>query len=682
MTITRRQLAFGAHRLTAEGPAVGAAPFILAGPRLYAIGYGSGEIGPIGTEHVVGEMGGIWAHPLKVADGFTLALRSPDGAPLALDNGLFSEGPAEIAWTWSTSALRLLRRDRVLPGEPAYASMVTLANESGATATGTLEVTAHLKFLGCWFGGQPATGGTYAMSDALVLGHDQGLPAWGIALGAAVPPDNTQVAPNERGATVTLEYRFTLEPGASRVWLLLLCVSQDGGEAAATARWRERIDGAATHFADDDDPLAGLPRLASEDGDLARDVALAQANLRLLEADNRELGLYFLAGLPEYPQLFGCDTAYSIPGAVAAGFTITTRSALMSLARYATQACGRVPHEITTNGRIFHPGNIQETPQLTIAVWDYLRWTGDLDLVRQLFPTLREGLTAYLPAIGGPDPRYPIGDGMVERLGMGSRKLDSACYHIAGLRVLARLAAALDEPDAAGYVTTADAVQRDFERDWWLEEAGLYADSMHTDGRLQLDGHWTQVLPVQLGLASPERAEQVLARIEETFVNQWGLVHTRGREELVWTLPTGLLALAAFKMGRAERGLALARSIAQTAHHGTLGTFKELIPEGLCFVQLWSAALYLQVIFEGLLGLQPDALAHALTITPALPPDHPPVSVRGLRVGAHQVTLTITPGILELDHLAGPQALTVHYSGTSDMVEPGASLRRTLSERR
>ena len=34
-----------------------------------------------------------------------------------------------------------------------------------------------------------------------------------------------------------------------------------------------------------------------------------------------------------------------------------------------------------------------------------------------------------------------------------------------------------------------------------------------------------------------------LERIEREWVNQWGLAHTRAREELVWTLPTGLLAL-------------------------------------------------------------------------------------------------------------------------------------------
>jgi glycogen debranching enzyme len=347
---------------------------------------------------------------------------------------------------------------------------------------------------------------------------------------------------------------------------------------------------------------------------------------------------------------------------------------LLALARYAERACGRVPHEVTTNGRVFNPGNIQETPQFTIAVWDYLRWTGDVELARRLFPLCREGVTAYVPTIGGPDPRYPVGDGMVERFGMGSRKLDSACYLIAGLRALANLAAVLGEPDAAAYAARAASVNRDFEQDWWLEAAGLYADSMHSDGSLQLDGHWTAVLPVQLGLASPARAARVMASLEAEFVNQWGLVHTRTREESVWTLPTGLLALAAFQQGRAERGLELARNIALTARHGTLGTFKELIPEGLCFVQLWSAGLYIQAIVEGMLGIQPDATDHAVTLAPVMPADHPPVTLRDLRIGGHHLHLTITSRALSLDHVAGPQALTVRYAGTAYTVAPASTL--------
>lgn len=677
MHISQRSYIFGDIRFDATGAGAAQAPFILAGPQMYAIGRGTATIGSIGEEHLVGQMGGIWAHPLKVADGISVDLLDVRGEPLPVEEARFTEGPGEVSWRWSWSGLGVSRRDRVLPRAPVYASLIQVVNDGLDLIEGMLSITTELRFLGCWFGGLHAAGGTYRLAYATVLGSDDLQTGWGVAFGTAVPPDEFQIEPHAGSTTVNLRYGFKLEPGAARVWTLLLTVGQQGGVSEAEARWLDLIETAPTVFneyEDDREFLAGLPAVKSADSDLRRDIALAQANLRLLETSYPDHEPYFLAGLPEYPQLFGCDSTYSIPGVVAAGFTRTARSTLETLGRYAKRACGRVPHEITTNGRVFHPGNIQETPQFTIAVWDYLRWTGDLDFAHLAFPICREGMLDLMPMLCGRDGHYPYGDGMVERLGMGSRKLDSACYYIAGLRALANIAEAIGAPGAGEYRTRAAEINVAFERDWWMEDEGLYADSMYSDGRLQLDGHWTAVLPVQLGLAAPERAERVLARIESEFVNQWGLVHTRGREELVWTLPTGLLALTAFANRRAARGLQLTRSIAHTARYGTLGTFKELIPAGLCFIQLWSAALYLQAIFEGLLGLQPNAPAHHLVIAPCIPTDQAPIELRDLRVGAHHLDLTLSPRALQLSHRRGLQPLRVTYAGVEFMVPPGEQI--------
>jgi hypothetical protein len=169
------------------------------------------------------------------------------------------------------------------------------------------------------------------------------------------------------------------------------------------------------------------------------------------------------------------------------------------------------------------------------------------------------------------------------------------------------------------------------------------------------------VLPLQLGLAEPDRARRSLDRIEREWVNRWGLVHTREKEELVWTLPTGLLALTAFRYSRPELGLRMLQNIAETANYGTLGAFKELIPIGLCFVQLWSAGLYAQGMIEGLLGLNPLAHLHRLSIAPCLPAAWPSVRLSAVEVGAHTVTVDLQPDGLEVQHIAGPEPLELRY---------------------
>jgi hypothetical protein len=138
-------------------------------------------------------------------------------------------------------------------------------------------------------------------------------------------------------------------------------------------------------------------------------------------------------------------------------------------------------------------------------------------------------------------------------------------------------------------------------------------------------------------------------------------VHTREREELVWTLPTGLLALTAFRYGQPSLGVQLLENIAVTASYGTLGAFKELIPIGLCFVQLWSAGLYLQGILEGLLGLRPLAHQHQLAISPRLPVGWPRARVSELLVGEHTLSLHLTPSSLDILHHAGPTSMELLY---------------------
>ena len=110
-------------------------------------------------------------------------------------------------------------------------------------------------------------------------------------------------------------------------------------------------------------------------------------------------------------------------------------------------------------------------------------------------------------------------------------KLDSACYLYAAWHALAEMANVLDRPEAEQYRARAAGWRERFERDWWIEARHLYADSLHSDLCPQLDGHWTQVVPIQLGIAGPERAQLVLDELERSFVNEYGLVHTRGRED-------------------------------------------------------------------------------------------------------------------------------------------------------
>src|SRR5919205_4211622 len=51
-------------------------PYVTAGDRAYLIGSQDGNFSDMG-DHLRGEMGGLWVHPIKLIDGFKAIVRDP-----------------------------------------------------------------------------------------------------------------------------------------------------------------------------------------------------------------------------------------------------------------------------------------------------------------------------------------------------------------------------------------------------------------------------------------------------------------------------------------------------------------------------------------------------------------------------------------------------------------------------
>jgi hypothetical protein len=43
---------------------------------------------------------------------------------------------------------------------------------------------------------------------------------------------------------------------------------------------------------------------------------------------------------------------------------------------------GRIVHEVSTNGVVFNPGNLNETAQFSSLIWTAYKWTGDKNLIK------------------------------------------------------------------------------------------------------------------------------------------------------------------------------------------------------------------------------------------------------------------------------------------------------------
>lgn len=151
--------------------------------------------------------------------------------------------------------------------------------------------------------------------------------------------------------------------------------------------------------------------LAASNPIFERVMRRALLDLRVLRS--RLYGLdYFAARLPWFATLFGRDAAVVGPQTLPYGWGIV-RQTLRLLARL--QATADDPYRDAQPGKILHEyrggelarvdaipqspayyGTVDATPLLLILLTEYVRWSGDLDLARELRPNV-EAAAAYNP---------------------------------------------------------------------------------------------------------------------------------------------------------------------------------------------------------------------------------------------------------------------------------------------
>ncbi|MGQ9674552.1 MAG: alpha-L-rhamnosidase-related protein [Chloroflexota bacterium] len=682
--------------------------YFISGKKMYEIGEVSGKYPPIGwrrpgflagkrisevgpedprrpetAAHLLREMGGIWAHPVKAIESLYFSIQADDDHWLLSSSSRFVNHFSFVEFVFERNGLKVTRTDFVHEDEPILFINLNIANLRNTPVLLQLRLDVEFNLMPSWFSGWANGEDVVFYKDGLLFAYDKYWSGqWGVVCGSNLQPSSYLIdctiddpkVPTEKKRTHSLEYDLRIGSRESITVPFLVSAENRRGYPAAHDRFNRWVGNHQVAMQDKITRyqmaiLDGV-RFECSESWFAKAYQVAKANLKILMADLRPfVGPYLLAGIPEYVQLFGTDTCYSIPGIVSVGFHDVAREALFQLGSKAGTQCGRVPHEVTTNGRIFHPGNTQETSQFAMANWEYFKWSGDRSYLEWVYPLCQEGVLDYSPAHWDTDLDYYLdGNGVVERPGMGDEKLDVVVYFCRALFVLADMAEVLGYvAERQRYLELARLLREAINEDWWMEEESLFADSLEEDHTQKLDGHWIVATPMEADIADLEKGVRALQRIENDWVNEWGLVHTREKEELVWTLPTGVLAVAEFNYGNADRGTWLIRQIARTMEFSALGTFKELIPEGLSFVQLWSPAMFLQGVIEGIFGLDPRAYANKIALRPKLPNEWSYARLKNLKVGGHELSVDLAntenglPRQATLVHHGGDAELTIQY---------------------
>ena len=433
-----------------------------SGTKAYCVGFQDGTFPDMGW-HIEGEMGGFWTHPIKVLDGFTAHV-VVDGAVTALDTAsTYAIAPTGNTFVYKRGDLTVTRSQFIPDGSR---SMVVEFVIDGAPNGAELFFDPRVDLRPTWLGERT---GMIDGSDSIAAG-----PNWKAQdvrngwTAIIVAEENATYAKDRIRSRSSEVHRFFIASGRT--------AEEAEMELAAVKDWRISYDEKSRRH----EKLGERSSfIASEDKEVETVFSWLKHNAIWLEMDADSLGYGFAAGMEDYPWFFGCDAEFSVLGLNAVGRYDLSKSMLRLLAKASERANGngRIIHEMSTNGAVFNPGNLNETPQFVTAVWDTYRWSGDVDFLKEMYPLMVKSMR-WLQEQDADGNGIPDGYGMMEIHGMNGEMIDVAAYAVQAWNALEKAALAMDNDASIAEWAGKNAARLSayINQEYWVESADAYAD--------------------------------------------------------------------------------------------------------------------------------------------------------------------------------------------------------------
>lgn len=689
-------------------------PYVTAGDRLYVVGHQDGSFPDLGW-HITGEMGGIWAHPIKLLDGYQLHIMADRQTYCTVPARSFTNYPVGSVLTYEIpdAAIRWEQLQFVPDGLPGMVVEYRITNGGAQEQTLDLFFQAAVDLRPTWLGER--TGMNDAPDeliskpgDSLVLVRDGANP-WlaGIQTNAprsmqlAAPACSRPAVTTGQGLTTNLRSRITLAPDETKEIRYVLAGANDAGTDLKPVL-QELLAKAPTLLADRIDRYQAMTASARID---VPDPALEEAyrwtkyNTDWLRFEIPGKGTGIAAGIPDYPWWFGCDQTYTVRGLLPAGMPELAHDVLETLLELSdsTNGNGRIIHEASTNGSVYNPGNLNETPHFIATCWDYFTWTADTAFLAKAYPYCQKGIN-WLEEQDEDANSYPDGHGMMEIRGMDAEMIDVVAYTAEAYAAMSQIGRVMGDLDlAVDWERQAESLTRQIEDDWWVASAKSYADFRSTPGKAQqlLDDalvradtldkpwsvreleavsigtgtttlpyafyhNWVVNTPLELGIADTLRALQALQTARK-YINPFGTYVTgidrKARRQdpdgfaslkseesfnytgAVMTLPTGVQAIAEAQYGRIDTAYDYLQRLIRSFSYAAPGSMYEVSPDYGMLAQAWNIYAIARPLIVHFLGIQPRAHERTIRIHPQLPSEWSQAGITELPIGQNTLNL-------------------------------------------
>jgi len=417
---------------------------------------------------------------------------------------------------------------------------------------------------------------------------------------------------------------------------------------------------------------------------------------------------------PGFGWFFGRDAEWTSLALDAEGDFSNARNAMEFLSKY-QRADGKVPHEVSQSASFvdwfkktpFAFASADATPLFIITVNDYVTRSGDVDFARQKWDNLwraYEFLQSTCDAQGLAQ-NAGAGTGWIEGgpLYPARVELYQASLGVEALHALSHLAHLLGREDLGQQLAQSYERQKPLlDKLFWSQEKQIYTyaldpnykDPSYKDPNRKR-GDTASVLaavPMWFTQLDGDRARSTIRQLAgPDHQADWGMRIFSSHDPSydpggyhfgsVWPLFTGWASVGEYRYHRSLPAYSNLRANALLTLDGSLGHVTEVL-SGKYYQtlatgsphQMWSAAMVVNPLLSGLLGLQSDAGNCHLDFAPHVPADWSSFSVNNVRLGAVVLNLNYekTPGRIRLEvQSTGSGNCSVEFS-------PGLSLRAKI----
>ena len=372
---------------------------------------------------------------------------------------------------------------------------------------------------------------------------------------------------------------------------------------------------------------------------------------------------------PGFAWFFGRDSMWTALALDAEGDFATTRTALDFISKY-QRADGKIPHEISQGASFvdwfkdypYPYASVDATPLYIIAMEDYLTSSGDVAFVQQKWERLRkayEFLRSTYDAQSWPQ-NFGFGHGWVEggpllpvktefyQGGLGTQALES----------LSNIAHLLGKEDTSKQLVEEFARKKALlNQAFWSTEKNRFVFALDQNNEKVDELSVLATVPMWFGLVDESKAGATISQLAgHDHQTDWGMRIISSQSPKynpggyhfgsVWPLFTGWASVGEYQYHRALPAYSNLRANALLAVDGSLGHVTEVL-SGDYFEplstssphQIWSAAMVINPMLRGLLGLKADSRSRTLTFTPHIPAGWSSLAVNNVRIGEASLSL-------------------------------------------